>query len=157
MCPLLGAWLSTQACALTEKRTGDPLICRPALNPLSHTSQGLFNSFTYQGRSYFIFNFIFIVDNITDVLVPPPPFATPSSPCTPFPRAITTLLSVSVGHAYMFFGQSRHLLWSSPPTPLSSDRCPSVSILSVSLFCSLDSTYEWNHMVFVFLRQAYFP
>ena len=38
-CPLLGAWPTTQACALTGNQTGDPLICRLALNPLSHTSQ----------------------------------------------------------------------------------------------------------------------
>ena len=34
-----GTWLATQACALTGNWTGDPLVCRPALNPLSHTSQ----------------------------------------------------------------------------------------------------------------------
>ena len=38
MCPLLGTWPATQACALTGNRTGDPLLCRLALNPLSHTS-----------------------------------------------------------------------------------------------------------------------
>ena len=31
---------STQACALTGNRTGDPLVFRPVLSPLSHTSQG---------------------------------------------------------------------------------------------------------------------
>ena len=41
VCPLLGTWPATQACALTEHRTGDPLVRRMALNPLSHTSQGL--------------------------------------------------------------------------------------------------------------------
>ena len=40
MCSLLGTWPTTQACALTGNRTGDPLVHRPALNPLSHTSQG---------------------------------------------------------------------------------------------------------------------
>ena len=39
-CPLLGTWPTTQACALTGNRTSDPLFCRPALNPLSYTSQG---------------------------------------------------------------------------------------------------------------------
>ena len=39
-CPLLGTWLATQACALTGNRTSNPLICRPALNPLSCTSGG---------------------------------------------------------------------------------------------------------------------
>ena len=33
-------WPSTQACALTGNQTSNPLVCRPALNPLSHTSQG---------------------------------------------------------------------------------------------------------------------
>ena len=35
----------TQACALTGNRTGNLSILRPALNPLSHTSQGNFQSF----------------------------------------------------------------------------------------------------------------
>ena len=39
-CPLLGTWPATQACALTRNRTGDLSVCRLALSPLSHTSQG---------------------------------------------------------------------------------------------------------------------
>ena len=39
-CPLLGTWPTTQTCAQTGNQTGNPLVCRPALNPLSHTSQG---------------------------------------------------------------------------------------------------------------------
>ena len=39
-CPLLGTWPTAQACALTGNRTGDPVVHRLALNPLSHTSQG---------------------------------------------------------------------------------------------------------------------
>ena len=39
-CPHLGTWPTTQACALTGNRTRDSLVCRPVLNPLSHTSQG---------------------------------------------------------------------------------------------------------------------
>ena len=39
-CPLLGTWPETQACAQTGSRTCDPLVCRPALNPLNHTIQG---------------------------------------------------------------------------------------------------------------------
>ena len=42
-CPLLGTWPTTQACALTGNITSDPLVHRPALNPLSHTSQGCFD------------------------------------------------------------------------------------------------------------------
>ena len=38
--PLLGAWLATQACALTGNQTGDSLVCRTSLYPLSYTCQG---------------------------------------------------------------------------------------------------------------------
>ena len=44
VCPLLGTWPVTQACALTGNRTGDPLVYRLALNPLSHSRQGLTSS-----------------------------------------------------------------------------------------------------------------
>ena len=37
---IYGTWPATQACALSGNRTGDPLVCKPALSPLSHTSQG---------------------------------------------------------------------------------------------------------------------
>ena len=39
--PQVGTWPATQACALTGNRTGNALVHRPALNPLSYTSQGL--------------------------------------------------------------------------------------------------------------------
>ena len=42
---LLGTWPSTQARALTGNQTTSPLVCRLALNPLSHTSQGTFVSY----------------------------------------------------------------------------------------------------------------
>ena len=45
-CPQLGTWAATQECALTGNQTGDLLVRRSALHPLSHTSQGcliLFN------------------------------------------------------------------------------------------------------------------
>ena len=38
--PLPGTWPANQACALTENRISDFLLCSLALNPLSHTSQG---------------------------------------------------------------------------------------------------------------------
>ena len=38
--PQLGIQAATQICALTRNQTSDPLVHRPALNPLSHTSQG---------------------------------------------------------------------------------------------------------------------
>ena len=37
-CPLLRTQPATQALSLTGNQTGDPLVCGPALNPLSHTS-----------------------------------------------------------------------------------------------------------------------
>ena len=40
--PYWGPCPVTQACALTGNRTGHPLVHRPALNPLNHTSQGPF-------------------------------------------------------------------------------------------------------------------
>ena len=39
-----GTWPATQACSLTGNQTSDLLVHRPALNPLSHTSQGIFLS-----------------------------------------------------------------------------------------------------------------
>ena len=41
-CPRLGTWPAIQACALTGNQTDDTFVRRPALNPLSHTSQGTF-------------------------------------------------------------------------------------------------------------------
>ena len=38
--PAPGTWPETQACALTGNQTGNLLVHRLALNPLSHTSQG---------------------------------------------------------------------------------------------------------------------
>ena len=45
-CPLLGTWPTTQTCVLeTGNLTGDPLVHRPALHPLSHTSWEYFQGF----------------------------------------------------------------------------------------------------------------
>ena len=38
--PLLGTWPATQVCDLTGNRTGNPLVHRHMLNPLSYTSPG---------------------------------------------------------------------------------------------------------------------
>ena len=45
----LETWPATQACALTGNQTSDPLVCRLALSPLSHTSEGLklFNLYSF--------------------------------------------------------------------------------------------------------------
>ena len=50
MCPHLGTWPATQACALTGNRTGNPLVCRPVLSPLSYTMQSLNISISQQQR-----------------------------------------------------------------------------------------------------------
>ena len=42
--PPLGTWPTTQACTLTGNQTSDPLVPRPALSPLSRTSQVANNS-----------------------------------------------------------------------------------------------------------------
>ena len=34
--PLLGTWLTTQACALTGNQTSDPLVCRPGYVSLGY-------------------------------------------------------------------------------------------------------------------------
>ena len=41
--PLQRTWPAPQACVLTGNRTSNSVVCRPVLNLLSHTSQGLFN------------------------------------------------------------------------------------------------------------------
>ena len=38
--PLTGTWSEIQTCTLTGNQTGNTLVRRPALSPLSHTSQG---------------------------------------------------------------------------------------------------------------------
>ena len=54
--PLLGTWPAAKACALGTQTQGQipilrlgielvTLVCRPALDPLSHTSQGWFSAF----------------------------------------------------------------------------------------------------------------
>ena len=40
VCSLLGTWPTTQAFALTGNQICNPLVRRPVLSPLSHTSQG---------------------------------------------------------------------------------------------------------------------
>ena len=40
VCPTLGTWPATQACALNGNQTSNLSVHRLALNPLSHTSQG---------------------------------------------------------------------------------------------------------------------
>ena len=39
--PQAGTWPASQACALTGNQTIDLFVCRPAFNPLSHTSMAV--------------------------------------------------------------------------------------------------------------------
>ena len=76
--PPTGDLAHNQACALTGNQTSDPLLCRPALNPLSHTSQG----------TLFFKKFCFVtVVPIFPLLTPPPllPHPSQSPPCCPCP------------------------------------------------------------------------
>ena len=57
VCPLLGTWPATQACALTGNGTSDPLVRRLVLNPLSHTSQGSMGTFMGIDISAVVFSF----------------------------------------------------------------------------------------------------
>ena len=61
--PLLGTWPTTQTCALTGNPTSDPLVCRPALNPLSHISQGSYQFFKMYFLLYFFHYHLFIISN----------------------------------------------------------------------------------------------
>ena len=69
ICSQLQTWPTTQACALTGNWTGDLSIRRPALNPLSHTSQGedgFFDTHFKRGSSGF--------PNQQNLFWPIPPF-----------------------------------------------------------------------------------
>ena len=62
--PLPGTWPVTQACALTGNQTGYPLVCRLALSPLSHTSQGISVEFSVKlFHSYIMFFLILQMRN----------------------------------------------------------------------------------------------
>ena len=47
---------ATQACALTGNQTGDPLVHRPALSPLSHVSQGVIQIKKKNTKNYWLMN-----------------------------------------------------------------------------------------------------
>ena len=97
----------------------------------------------YQSFYFILYVFIYFIffHHHSAPLFPLPPLPI-SPPPTP---AITTLLSVSVSSLPFF------LLCSIPPTPTLHPSCESVSIFLVSLFCSLNSTHQWNHMLFAYL------
>ena len=49
--PPPGTKPATQPCVLTGNQTSDLFVCRPALNPLNHTSQGLSLDFSCTSQS----------------------------------------------------------------------------------------------------------
>ena len=61
VCPLLGTWPATQACALTGNRTGDSLVHRPALNLLNHTIQGYMREFFDNLKVLINFEFLLLI------------------------------------------------------------------------------------------------
>ena len=69
-----------------------------------------------------------------------------------YPAAVTTLLSMSMCP----FSFLLHPSTLYAPLAVICSPSESVSVLFVSLVCSLDSTCRWNHMVLVFLWLAYF-
>ena len=52
--PPPGTQPTTQACAPTGNWTGGPLVCSPALDPLSHSSQGCYYLLLFQVHNLFV-------------------------------------------------------------------------------------------------------
>ena len=76
--PLLGTWPANQACALSGHQTSDLLVRRPALSPLSHTSQGSF--------LLLLLLFYYNSPNFSPLLFPVPlPCHGQALPCCPCP------------------------------------------------------------------------
>ena len=79
VCPLLGTWLTSEACALTGSWASDPLVHRPVLNPLSHTKQSLtlkkkklitcYKSETLLGLLYKMLKKTYTVPTLMEVLI----------------------------------------------------------------------------------------
>ena len=80
-------------------RLGNPLVCRPTLNPLSHTSQGINNFF------FLFFNFLLLFEYIC-LQFPPPPTIDPTTfwlcPWILYICSLTTipLLSPTIPHHF---------------------------------------------------------
>ena len=76
MCPQPGTCPATQPCALTGNQTGELLVRRPALNPLSNTSQGGFLSLFdfYFSLSICFTHFLWgCLQELSGELIPPNP------------------------------------------------------------------------------------
>ena len=112
VCPLQGTQPATQACALTGNRTGDPLLHKPSLSPLSHPSQGVCVDFK---KSIFLSSFhpsprdpeCFLQASSVSVVILQEAFP-PFSALLPPGRTLTTclLLLLILSHASWF--STRH-------------------------------------------------
>ena len=118
--PQLGTRTITQVCALTGNQTGDPLVHRPALNPLSHTRQRFILFFKKYLLHFFHYHLV---------------------PLYPPPRHNHHTV-VHVHESFFLFALPLHSLTSPHLAVILLSICESVSIFLVSSVCSLDSTYE---------------
>ena len=110
VCPLLGTWPTTEACALTGNGARDLLVRRLVSYPLDHTSQGTFHSFLTTDCQlikdslilFLFFKYILLIMLLqlshSSPLPPPPAISIPSG--NPPPQFM------SMGCAYKFFGFS---------------------------------------------------
>ena len=77
---------------------------------------------------------------------------------TTFPVLYFASLWLCCNCHFVFLNASTFVIRPHNPSPLTAVSPFSVfmSLFLFCLFCSLDSTYQWDHMVFVFLGLAYF-
>ena len=160
--PPLGIWLVTQACALTGNWTCDPLVCRLALNPLSHNSQEIFKIF-YFFKSYFIVYAItvFLIFPPLALSTQPAPHSLRQSPyyCPcPWVMYICSMATIfpvlTFTFPWLFCNTNLYFIIPSHFSPISltpflsgnhqNGLCiyDSVSVLLVHLFCFLDSIVD---------------
>ena len=67
----LGTQPATETCALIGNQTGDPLVCRLALNSLSYTSQGILLNIWGKSLQFgcICWHCLLVVDSKTDKIL----------------------------------------------------------------------------------------
>ena len=106
----------------------------------------------FHGPTFFFLLLFYFICYLIFIVIFPLPF----SPLIPLSHHNYHTV-VHVPESFFLFAQSFHLFTS--PRPLAVILLSiygSVPIFLVSSICSLDSTYDWDHTVFVFLWLAYF-